>query len=238
MASIFAPVLYLVVVIGSLLIFSTIYKRRVATRLANDPWFPAHPDRDAYVTLLQQDPPAHETLLKAALLRRAVADVHRLMRVREDKTALNALLQKGSISDDLWTRFLATEKELEAEILEVISEANTFREGWGQIIFSSASEIVQNERTRDAYVKLNKDRAALLESKTKRRAKPAIAPVQTPAAQQANGTPSKPDAPLPATSIVTNGHADPTADAIDSTKTPTTPAVQTPTSAKKGKKRK
>ncbi|EJD52930.1 hypothetical protein AURDEDRAFT_53703 [Auricularia subglabra TFB-10046 SS5] len=157
MASILAPVLYLVVLVGSLLAFSRYYRKRVASRLADDPWFPSHPDRDAYVTLLQQsDPPAPEVVLKAALLRRAVADVHRIIRIKEDKGALNNLIQKGAVGDDLWTRFQATEKELEAEIVEVISEANSFRDGWGQVIFQTASEIANNEKTREMYVQLNK----------------------------------------------------------------------------------
>ena len=131
-------------------------------RLADNPWFPSHPDRDTYVTLLQQrDPAAPEVLLKAALLRRAVADVHRIMRIKEDKGALNNLIQKGAVGDDLWTRFLATEKELEAEIVEVISEANSFREGWGQIIFQTASEIVNNEKTREMYANLNRAKTAV-----------------------------------------------------------------------------
>ncbi|KZV86556.1 hypothetical protein EXIGLDRAFT_680914 [Exidia glandulosa HHB12029] len=162
MASILAPVVYLVVLVGSLLAFSRYYRKRVASRLADDPWFPSHPERNTYVTLLQQtDPPASEHLLKAALLRRAVADVRRIIRMREDKPALNSLVQKGSVGDDLWTRFLATEKELEAEILEVVLEANSYREGWGQIIFNTASEMVANERTREMYTQLNKAKNAV-----------------------------------------------------------------------------
>ena len=96
-------------------------REQVAARLAENPWFPSHPDRDTYVTLIQQrDPAAPEVVLKAALLRRAVADVHRILRIKEDKGALNNLVQRGAVGDDLWTRFLATEKELEAEIVEVM----------------------------------------------------------------------------------------------------------------------
>ena len=96
-----------------------------------DPWYPAHPERDLYISLLQkQDPPVPESLLKAALLRRAVTDVGRLVRIREDKGALQQLLQKGSVGDDLWNSCVAAEKELEAEILEVVNEANSFRQGY------------------------------------------------------------------------------------------------------------
>lgn len=119
-----------------------------------EPWFPSHPERDVYVSLLQCDPPAHDGLIKAALVRRAVADVHRIFRLREDKVALSNLLQRGSIGDDLWTSFLAAEKELEAEILEVVTEAETFKAGWGNLIFQTAAEIVQNEKLRESMNKV------------------------------------------------------------------------------------
>lgn len=106
------------------------------------------------MSLLQSDPPAHEGLVKAALLRRAVADIHRIMRIREDKPALANLLQRGSIGDDLWNSFLAAEKELEAEVLEVVTEAETFKQGWGNLIFQTANECVQNEKLREAINKV------------------------------------------------------------------------------------
>ena len=112
-----------------------------------EPYFPRHRERDIYVSLLQKtDPPAPEHLLKAALVRRAVTNVSRIMRLREDKPALQNLLQKGSIGDDLWNSLLAAEKELEAEVLETAAEANTFVEGWGQIIYQTATEVLHNEK--------------------------------------------------------------------------------------------
>lgn len=112
-------------------------------------YFPTHHERDIYVTLLgKTDPPASEALLKAALVRRAMTDVNRIIKLREDKPALQNLLQKGSIGDDLWNSLLAAEKELEAEILEVAAEANSFVDGWGSIIFQTATEMIHNEKMR------------------------------------------------------------------------------------------
>jgi len=117
-----------------------------------EPYFPSHPERDIYVSLLQQtDPPAHESLLKAALVRRAMTDVSRVLKLREDKPAAQNLLQKGSIGDDLWNSLLQAEKELEAEIMEVVAEANTFVEGWGGLIFQTAGEMIANEKIRSVY---------------------------------------------------------------------------------------
>jgi translocation protein SEC66 len=151
MASVLVPVLYFGIVISSLLIFSHFYRKRNPGK-PYAPYFPKHAERDIYVTLLQQnDPPLHESLLKAALIRRAMTDVARVVKLREDKPALQNLLQKGSIGDDLWNSLLQAEKELEAEIVEVVAEANTFVEGWGTIIFQTAGELIANEKMRSAY---------------------------------------------------------------------------------------
>lgn len=115
-------------------------------------YFPSHPERNTYVSLLQMsDPPAPDSILKAALVRRAMGDVRRVIQLREDKPALQALLQKGCVGEDLWNSLLAAEKELEAEIVEVVAEANSFVEGWGTIIFPTANEMIANERMRALY---------------------------------------------------------------------------------------
>jgi translocation protein SEC66 len=90
-----------------------------------------------------------------------MADVQRVLRIREDKPALQNLLQKGSIGDDLWNSLLSAEKELEAEIVEVVSEANSFVEGWGQVIFPTANEMLANEKMRAVFERTAETRAEL-----------------------------------------------------------------------------
>lgn len=97
--------------------------------------------------------------MKAALLRRAIADVYRAVRFREDKPALQNLLQKGLVGDDLWNSLLAAERELEGEVKEVCAEANTFVEGWGSLIFPTANEIIANEKMRAMFDSTSKLRA-------------------------------------------------------------------------------
>jgi translocation protein SEC66 len=96
-----------------------------------EPWFPAHLQRDIYFSLLHIDPsqskekktPAiPESVLKAALLRRATEDIRRVLALRSQKQALSMLLQRGSVGDDLWQRFLRAEKEMEEEVKDVVSE--------------------------------------------------------------------------------------------------------------------
>ncbi|EAU88444.1 translocation protein sec66 [Coprinopsis cinerea okayama7 len=178
MASILVPVAYIFIVFGGLFVFSYFYRKHTSTRVY-EPYFPSHPERNAYVTLLQQDPPASDSLLKAALVRRAMADVQRVLRIREDKPALQALLQKGSIGDDLWNSLLAAEKELEAEVMEVVQEANSFVEGWGQVIFPTANEMLANERMRAIWENTEKLKSEL-ELKYDVKAKFQLTPVQGP----------------------------------------------------------
>jgi translocation protein SEC66 len=63
-------------------------------------------------------------VLKAALLRRATEVIDRVIVIREQKQALALLLQRGSVGDDLWQRFLRAEKETEDEFRDVVNEVS------------------------------------------------------------------------------------------------------------------
>lgn len=82
-----------------------------------------HMEQPAPSSSGEKKPPAvPETVLKAALLRRATEDIKRVLAIRSQKPALSGLLQKGSVSDDLWQRFLRAEKEMEEEVKDVVQE--------------------------------------------------------------------------------------------------------------------
>ncbi|PWN30775.1 hypothetical protein BDZ90DRAFT_229770 [Jaminaea rosea] len=168
--SIWVPLGYIGVLFLSLSLFSSVYRKRSAKNLAkgsSEPWFPeGHPDRDVYQSLVAaaaQGQKVSDDVLKGALLARAMTDVKRIMQMRDDKQALQVLLQKGSIGDETTARFALAEKELEAEILDVVSEANTFREGWGQIIFPSASEMVTHMKHKEIYYSIVSERKKQVE---------------------------------------------------------------------------
>ncbi|KAK9482868.1 Sec62/63 complex, subunit Sec66 [Lipomyces starkeyi] len=149
--SLYAPIAYLVLLLSSLALFSTIYRRRKVRRLVGlKPWFDEHDSRDIYLSLkVQTSPKVPEKMIKAALLRRATEDVRRIMSLQESKPALAELHQRGAVGDEIWTRFLAAEKVMDAEIMECAGEANFIKPGWAQTLFPSAAEIVQNSRIRD-----------------------------------------------------------------------------------------
>ncbi|KIY70009.1 translocation protein sec66 [Cylindrobasidium torrendii FP15055 ss-10] len=160
MASVFVPVAYVLIVFGSLYIFSRIYRKRLSAQKF-EPYFPAHVERNTYITLLARDPPTPDPVLKAALVRRAVADVNRALKIREDKPSLQNLLQKGAIGDDLWNSFLAAEKELEVEIVEVMREAESFLPQWGQLIFQTANEVIASDKMRSTLEGMQAHTASL-----------------------------------------------------------------------------
>lgn len=95
-----------------------------------EPWFPPHLQRNIYLSLLHMEPEAGQekapkipdSVIRAALLRRAVEDIRRIIQIRTSKQALNTLLQRGSVGEDLNQRFLAAEKEIQEELQDVVSE--------------------------------------------------------------------------------------------------------------------
>ena len=94
------------------------------------PWFGPHLQRNIYLSLLHMEPEegsekapkVPESVIRAALLRRAVEDIHRIIQVRTAKQACSSLLQRGSVGDDLWQRFQRAEKEMEEELRDVVME--------------------------------------------------------------------------------------------------------------------
>ena len=131
------PVLYLTILIGSLATFSSLYRKRKLARASKlESWFPPHRQRDIYLSLLHLDPveasdsgdgekklnKVPDSVLKAALLLRAVEDTKRVLLLRSSKTALQSLLQRGSVGEELWQRFLRAEQDMEEEVKDVVNE--------------------------------------------------------------------------------------------------------------------
>ncbi|KAF9576411.1 translocation protein S66 [Mortierella alpina] len=167
MGSVWLAIIYIGGWILSMRIFGYFWKNRKLAINDAEPWFGEHVSRNQYIALLQQtEPEATDTQLTAALLRRAMEDVNRVLAMREDKQVLANLVKQGTVGDDIWAQFTLAEKEIEAEIMAVIEEANTFKEGWGQTILQTASEMVQHERTK----KLQKELAARKEEETRKQA--------------------------------------------------------------------
>lgn len=173
------PFAYVIVLGGTFMTFSTIYRKRKAAQSANlAPWFPPHLQRNVYLSLLhlepeegkEKSPKIPDSVLRAALLRRAVEDIHRIIQIRTAKAACSSLLQRGSVGDDLWQRFQRAEKEMEEELRDVVMEANALAPNWGQTIFQSANEIAGNTTLRKRLDEIQAQAANEKEWWEKRRA--------------------------------------------------------------------
>lgn len=140
------PTAYLIILIGSLYSFSSVYRQRQIARASKlEPWFPQHVTRNIYLSLLHLDPEAAsegekklgkvpDSVLKAALLKRAVEDIQRIVQLRQAKPALQTLLQRGSVGDELWQRFQRAEQEMELEVKDVVNEvSSTSSQGWSLV---------------------------------------------------------------------------------------------------------
>ncbi|KZF25933.1 hypothetical protein L228DRAFT_242319 [Xylona heveae TC161] len=218
------PFAYLGILVGSLATFSYLYRQRKANKAASlAPWFGPHLQRNIYLTLLHLEPESTgekkgpavpETVLKAALLRRATEDVQRVIAVRNAKPALTTLLQRGSVGDDLWQRFLRAEKEIEEELRDVIQEANAFTPGWGATIFQSANEIHNNQTVRKRIEEIQSQAATerqwwdkkrentqaqfMKELESEKPSTPKAKPTESPASGSVTANPSAPEAPAAA----------------------------------------
>lgn len=152
------PFAYIIVLVGALMTFSTIYRKRKAAQNANlAPWFGPHLQRNVYHSLLQLDGAEGEkaqkipdSVLRAALMRRAVEDIHRLNQIKNAKQACSSLLQKGSVGDDLWQSFQRAETEMTEELRDVVTEANAYAPNWGQTIFAAAHNMTANTKLRES----------------------------------------------------------------------------------------
>jgi translocation protein SEC66 len=129
------PFLYSGILFGSLWAFSYVYRQRQAQKAASlAPWFDPHTPRNIYLSLLHHEPSndggeksaakVPESILKAALMRRATEDIHRIIAVRNAKQALSTLLQRGCIGEELWQRYQRAEKEMEDELRDVVNEVS------------------------------------------------------------------------------------------------------------------
>jgi translocation protein SEC66 len=141
LAGLILPTIYLTILFGSIYTFLSLYRKRQVSKAARlEPWFGPHRQRDIYLSLLHLDPAESgggddekklkkvpDSVLKAALMQRALEDIKRIVQLRTAKPALQTLLQRGSVGDELWQRFQRAELEMEAEVKDVVNEVSMIR---------------------------------------------------------------------------------------------------------------
>lgn len=123
----------------------------------SEEWFGENYSRNIFFSLLQQNPPAEDTLLKAALVLRATEGLRRLMKLKVSRMALNNLLNRGGVGDELIRKFGRLEKETELELMDIAKTANSLQPGWNQFIFQTCNEIIENEKIHSIIDNIPKD---------------------------------------------------------------------------------
>ncbi|CAO3669075.1 unnamed protein product [Rhizopus stolonifer] len=164
MSSLLLPTVYLGGCIAAMSAFSYVYRRATGVQSV-EAWFPPNRQKEEYIALLNAEPEVPEFHLKAALLRRAMEAVRRLVQIQQEKPALQQLMKTGSIGDELWREFTAAEQEITAELQMIALEANTFKENWGQAIFSTAAQMLEHEKQKQ----LQQEMKNMLENETARK---------------------------------------------------------------------
>jgi translocation protein SEC66 len=148
------PFAYIAILLGSLATFSSLYRARKHHAITSlSPYFSPHIQRNIYSSLLALSEDSSQkipdSVVRAALLARALEDIQRILHIRARKPALQQLLQRGVVGDEIWQRLLRAEQEMEVEIKDVVAEANALHAGWGTTIFQSANEMVQNRMLKE-----------------------------------------------------------------------------------------
>ncbi|KAG2218731.1 hypothetical protein INT45_006883 [Circinella minor] len=164
MNSLALPALYLGGCIAAMSVFSFVYRRVTGIKTV-EPWFSENNEKEQYIILLNAEKPVPEHHLRAALLRRAMEAVRRLVHIQQEKPALQQLMRMGSIGDDLWRDFSVAEQQTMMELQEVSQEANTYKSNWGQTIFSTAAQMLEHEKQKI----LQKEMKTMKEAEEKRK---------------------------------------------------------------------
>lgn len=172
--SIFVPLAYIASLFLCLSLFSSVYRRRAAKRVAatqvrlgaEGEQRPAHAIHAALKAVQEEIPEPEDkdswivprATLQAALLASAAHSMKRMYVVRQDKQALQTLLERGSLGDDAASMFETAEREAQGEIMSIAREAGEYHSGWTKMIFESAGEVVDNYRARNIVLDIDRQR--------------------------------------------------------------------------------
>ncbi|ESX02863.1 hypothetical protein KL918_002362 [Ogataea parapolymorpha] len=148
--SIYIPIVYVVVLLTTLVLFSVAHRRKKLSKLVSmKPIFKDNYQREMYLQLKNQtEPKVNDKVLKAALIRRGAEAIRRMIKLKEIQQYVNVLYQRGSIGDDVYESFKLQSKLQELELNELAMEAESFKKGWAQTFFPVCQEVTINEALR------------------------------------------------------------------------------------------
>lgn len=146
--SVYTPLIYSAILILSLVIFGSQYRKRRIAKMAELPSiFDENDARDIHLSLkeLNEEQPVHEKVLKAALLNRGAEAIRRSFKMKELEPQINILYKNGSIGEDYWQRYQNEVKLIELEFKQTLEEAQELQPGWLQMFVMVCKEICFNQ---------------------------------------------------------------------------------------------
>ena len=155
--SVFTPIIYVSLLLGVFVVFLVVYRKKRLRKLqAFEPLFGPNRPAELYDFMKMQainpgvpkEQKPHEKVLKAALLRRGVEAVRRLMKLKEFEPTFTRLYQEGLIGDDIHQQYGIQVKFQELELQDIVKDVEGFKKGWAQTFFPTAQEICFNEALR------------------------------------------------------------------------------------------
>ncbi|KAL2912971.1 Translocation protein S66 [Polyrhizophydium stewartii] len=147
-SSLWLPLVYVTSLAVLFALFARYNKGRQLQHNQSSSYFPLHTAKYEYEELAEQfspEDPFGQMVLISSLMKRAVEDVRRVLKIREEKPPLQQMVRDGIVGEELFDRIVRAEQELEAELQMVMEDAEMYREGWGKTIFQEASQIAQQQ---------------------------------------------------------------------------------------------
>ncbi|SCU91989.1 LAMI_0E08240g1_1 [Lachancea mirantina] len=154
--SFYTPMVYVSILLISLVIFASRYRRKTIKELSELPsMFDESVARDLYFEIQglaeTGESKVHEKVVKAALLNRGAEAIRRTLKLKESEPQITVLYKNGSVGEEYWKRYQNEVKLTELEFKECIQEAEKLQPGWAQLFVAISKEICFNQAMARRY---------------------------------------------------------------------------------------
>lgn len=152
--SVYTPLIYVGILIISLIVFASQYRRRKIQQMTELPSiFDENDAKDLYFQIKQisETQSVHEKVLKAALLNRGAETIRRSFKLKELEPQISILYKNGSIGEEYWQRYQNEVKVIEIDFKETLQEAESLQAGWPQLFVTICKEICFNQALSRRY---------------------------------------------------------------------------------------
>lgn len=116
-------------------------------------YFPINRQKLEYEELSEQYSPDDangNSILSAALMKRAMEGFARLQRLREEKPPLKQMVREGVIGEDILEKLTIAEVEVNQDMAEMKSEADLYKTRWSSTFINEAARLYQLQLQKEA----------------------------------------------------------------------------------------